>query len=38
MMQAVIALTANKSGLTASACAALGLARASIYRARRRFL
>jgi putative transposase len=33
MMQAVIALTA-KSGLTASACAALGLARASVYRAR----
>jgi putative transposase len=37
MMQAVIALTA-KSGLTASACAALGLARASVYRARRRRL
>src|SRR5690348_13996881 len=37
MMQAVIALTA-KSGLTASTCAALGLARASVYRARRRHL
>ena len=37
MMQAIIALTA-KSGLTASACAALGLARASVYRARRRRL
>jgi putative transposase len=34
MMQAVIALTAT-SGLTAGACAALGLARASVYRARR---
>src|SRR4051795_10431110 len=37
MMQAVMALTA-KSGLTASACAALGLARASVYRARSRRL
>jgi putative transposase len=37
MMQAAIALTA-KSGLTASACAALGLARASVYRARARRL
>ena len=37
MMQAVIVLTA-KSGLTASACAALGLARASVYRARSRRL
>ena len=37
MMQAVIALTA-KSGLTARACAALGLARASVYRARTRRL
>ena len=37
MMQAVMALTA-KSGLTASACAALDLARASVYRARRRRL
>jgi transposase InsO family protein len=37
MMQAVIALTAE-SGLTASACAALGLARASVYRARTRRL
>jgi putative transposase len=37
MMQAVMALTA-KSGLTASACAALGLARASVYRARTRRL
>jgi len=37
MIQATIALTA-KSGLTASACAALGLARASIYRARTRRL
>ena len=37
MMQTAVALTA-KSGLTASACAALGLARASVYRARRRRL
>ena len=37
MMQATIALTAE-SGLTASACAALGLARASVYRARTRRL
>ena len=37
MMQAAIALTAE-SGLTASACAALGLARASLYRARARLL
>jgi len=37
MMQAAIALTAQ-SGLTASACAALGLARASLYRARTRLL
>jgi len=37
MMQTVVALTA-KSGLTASACAALGLARASVYRARARRL
>ena len=37
MMQAVMALTA-KSGLTASACAALDLARASVYRARKRRL
>jgi transposase InsO family protein len=37
MMQAAIALPAN-SGLTASACAALGLARASVYRARARLL
>jgi putative transposase len=36
-MQAAIALTA-KSGLTASVCAALGLARASVYRARTRRL
>jgi putative transposase len=35
MMQAAIALPA-KSGFTASACAALGLARASVYRARTR--
>ncbi len=35
MMQAAIALPAN-SGLTAGACAALGLARASVYRARTR--
>ena len=37
MMQAVIALPA-KSGLMASACTALGLARASVYRARTRLL
>ena len=37
MMQTAIALPAN-SGLTASACAALGLARASVYRARARLL
>jgi putative transposase len=37
MMQTAIALPAN-SGLTASACAALGLARASVYRARVRLL
>jgi putative transposase len=37
MMQAAIALTAE-SGLTAGACAALGLARASVYRARARLL
>src|SRR5690349_18040689 len=37
MMQAVIALTAE-SDLTASACAALGLARANVYRARTRRL
>jgi putative transposase len=37
MMQAAITLPAN-SGLTASACAALGLARASVYRARARLL
>src|SRR5947209_18241152 len=37
MMQTTIALTAE-SGLTASACAALGLSRASVYRARTRLL
>jgi transposase InsO family protein len=37
MMQAAIALPAT-SGLLASACAALGLARASVYRARTRLL
>jgi putative transposase len=37
MMQIAIALPAN-SGLTASACAALGLARASVYRARAHLL
>jgi putative transposase len=37
MMQAVATLPAN-SGLTASACAALGLARASVYRARAHLL
>jgi putative transposase len=37
MMQAAISLPAN-SGLMASACAALGLARASVYRARIRLL
>src|ERR1700712_2330722 len=37
MMQTAIALNAE-SGLTASACAALGLARASVYRARARLL
>jgi putative transposase len=37
MMQAAIALPAN-SGLTAGACAALGLARASVYRARAHLL
>src|SRR5690349_18493129 len=37
MMQAAIALPAN-SGLMAGACAALGLARASVYRARTRLL
>ncbi len=37
MMQTTLALPAN-SGLTASACAALGLARASVYRARARLL
>src|SRR3954465_8935220 len=37
MMQAATALTAE-SGLTAGACAALGLARASVYRARARLL
>jgi transposase InsO family protein len=37
MMQATIALTAE-SGLTTSTCAALGLARASVYRARARLL
>ena len=37
MMQTAIALTAE-SGLTARACAALGLARASVYRARARRL
>jgi putative transposase len=37
MMQTAIALPAN-SGLTASACAALGLARASVYRARAHLL
>jgi putative transposase len=37
MMQAAIALTAE-SGLTASACAAFGLARTSVYRARARLL
>jgi len=37
MMQAAVALSAN-SGLTASACSALGLARASVYRARAHLL
>jgi putative transposase len=37
MMQTAVALTAE-SGLTASACAALGLARASVYRARAQLL
>ena len=37
MMQTAIALPAS-SGLTASACAALGLSRASVYRARTRLL
>src|SRR3954470_9234504 len=37
MMQATIALT-GESGLTASTCSALGLARASVYRARARLL
>ena len=37
MMQTALALPAN-SGLTASACAAFGLARASVYRARAHLL
>src|ERR1700709_1130934 len=37
MMQTAVSLPAN-SGLTASACAALGLARASVYRARAQLL
>ena len=37
MIQAVVALSAS-SGLTANACAALGLARASVYRARAHLL